>query len=198
MIDDDATTSVTQLLQKAQTGDEAAVDLLFARVYDTLKALARRQRDQWHGDYTLNTTAIVHEAYIKLFDQKKAEWESQAHFLSVASKAMRHILVDYARRRKAEKRGGQAPKVSLDEVRTPSGDAITITEDKADSLVSLDRALERLAAIEPREAKVVECRFFGGMTIAETASALGVSPMTVKRDWAMAQAWLLREMKNEE
>ncbi|MGA7307278.1 MAG: sigma-70 family RNA polymerase sigma factor [Rhodothermales bacterium] len=198
MIDDDTTTSVTQLLQKAQTGDEAAVDLLFARVYDTLKALARRQREQWQGDYTLNTTAIVHEAYLKLFDQKKAEWESQTHFLSVASKAMRHILVDYARRRKAEKRGGNAPKVSLDEVQTPSGDVITITEEKADSIVALDKALERLSAIEPREAQVVECRFFGGMTIAETASALGVSPMTVKRDWAMAQAWLLREMKSEQ
>lgn len=197
MIDDDTKTTVTRLLQQVQTGDSEAIDRLFAVVYDTLRALAHRQREQWQGDYTLNTTAIVHEAYLKLFDQKKSEWVSQAHFLSVASKAMRHILVDYARRRKAEKRGGSAPKVSLDEVRTPSGDVITITEEKADSLVALDHALERLAEIEPREAKVVECRFFGGMTIAETASVLGVSPMTVKRDWAMAQAWLLREMQSD-
>jgi RNA polymerase sigma factor (TIGR02999 family) len=197
MIDDDTRTTVTKLLHRVQSGDNEAVDRLFSMVYDTLKRLAHRQREQWHGDFTLNTTAIVHEAYLKLFDQKNAEWESQAHFLSVASKAMRHILVDYARRRKAEKRGGNVSRVSLHEVRTPSAEAITITDDKADTLVALDDALKRLAEVEPREASVVECRFFGGMTIAETATALGVSPMTVKRDWAMAQAWLLREMKNE-
>lgn len=196
MIDDDTRTTVTRLLKQVQAGDESAVDELFARVYDTLKVLARRERKQWQGDYTLNTTAIVHEAYLKLFEQKKMEWESQAHFLSVASKAMRHILVDYARRRRAHKRGGDVPKVSLDEVRTPSGDVITLTEEKAESLVALDDALKRLAELEPREAKVVECRFFGGMTIAETASALGISPMTVKRDWSMAQAWLLNEIED--
>lgn len=197
MIDDDTRTTVTQLLQQVSSGDDSAVDRLFSMVYDTLKSLAHSQRQQWYGDFTLNTTAIVHEAYIKLFDQKKAAWENQAHFLSVASKAMRHILVDYARRRKAEKRGGELPKVSFEEIRTPSGDLVVITEEKADSLVALDQALERLAEVEPREAKVVECRFFGGMTIAETASALNVSPMTVKRDWAMAQAWLIREMDSE-
>jgi len=196
MVDDNKTT-VTQLLHQVQSGDGSAADRLFSVVYDAMKGLARRQREQWHGDYTLNTTAIVHEAYLKLFDQKQAEWESQAHFLSVAGKAMRHILVDYARRRKADKRGGDILRVSLDEVRTPSGDVIDITEEKADSLVALDEALKRLAEIDPREAAVVECRFFGGMTIAETATALGVSPMTVKRDWAMAQAWLLRDMNSD-
>ncbi len=196
MTDDQTRSTVTKLLIRVEAGDDSAVEQLFALVYDTLKHLAHRQREQWHGDFTLNTTAIVHEAYIKLFDQKKAEWESQAHFLSVASKAMRHILVDYARRKKAEKRGGDIPRVSLEDVRTPSGDVITISEEKAETLVSLDDALKRLAEVEPREAKVVECRFFGGMTIAETAAALGVSPMTVKRDWAMAQAWLLREMRS--
>jgi len=197
MTDDQTRSTVTKLLLRVEAGDDTAVDQLFALVYGTLKHLAHRQREQWYGDFTLNTTAIVHEAYIKLFDQKNAEWESQAHFLSVASKAMRHILVDYARRKKAEKRGGDMPRVSLEEVRTPSGDVITISEEKAETLVSLDEALKRLAEIEPREAKVVECRFFGGMTIAETAAALGVSPMTVKRDWAMAQAWLLGEMRSE-
>lgn len=108
---------------------------------------------------------------------------------------MRHILIDHARKRKAEKRGGDAVKLSVDEIETPSGDILIITGEKAESLVALDEALERLAEIEPREASVVECRFFGGLTIAETASVLGVSPMTIKRDWAMAQAWLFREIK---
>jgi len=191
---DETTTTVTQLLKKAQGGDDSVMDELFALVYDTLRTLAHRHRQSWQGDYTLNTTAIVHEAYIKLVDHE-SQWEGQSHFLSVASKAMRHILIDYARRRKSEKRGGDAVKLSLDEVKTPSGDFLIITEEKAESLVALDEALERLAEIEPREAKVVECRFFGGLTIAETASVLGVSPMTVKRDWAMAQAWLHREIQ---
>lgn len=180
-----------------QDGDESVVDELFDVVYDTLRRLASHQRRQWQGDFTLNTTAIVHEAYLKITDKKTPEWESHSHFFSVASKAMRHVLVDYARRRSAEKRGGDAVKISLDEVRTPSGDVLIITEEKADLLVSLDEALKRLAIVEPREAQVVECRFFGGLTIAETASALGVSPMTVKRDWAMAQAWLHREIKGD-
>ncbi len=197
VIDDSAKATVTELLNRMQDGDESVVDELFSVVYDTLRQLAHYQRKAWQGDFTLNTTAIVHEAYIKLLDNKSPEWESHSHFLSVASKAMRHILVDYARRRKAEKRGGDAVKLSLDEVKTPSGDVLVITEEKAESLVALDEALERLAKIEPREAKVVECRFFGGLTIAETASVLGVSPMTVKRDWAMAQAWLMREISGE-
>lgn len=170
------------------------VDELFALVYETLRSIAHHHRQSWQGDFTLNTTAIVHEAYLKLANEEAPDWETHSHFLSVASKAMRHILIDYARRRKAGKRGGQSVKVSLDDVTVPAAESFDISEEKADSLVVLDEALERLSKIEPREARVVECRFFGGLTIAETAKVLGVSPMTVKRDWAMAQAWLHREM----
>lgn len=197
VIDDAIKARVTELLNRMKAGDQSVTDELFNLVYDAMRRLAHAQRKAWQGDFTLNTTAIVHEAYLKLLDNKSPEWESHSHFLSVASKAMRHILVDYARRRKAEKRGGDAVKLSLDEVETPSGDILIITDEKAESLVALDEALERLAEIEPREASVVECRFFGGLTIAETASVLGVSPMTIKRDWAMAQAWLFREIKGK-
>lgn len=192
---DDATT-ITRLLQRVKAGDDSVQDQLFEMVYGTLKRLARHHRKGWQGDYTLDTTALVHEAYLKLADRDE-DWESRSHFLSVASKAMRHILIDYARRRKADKRGGDAAKLSLDEVTTPSGDVLIINEEKAQLLVALDEALQRLTQIEPREARVVECRFFGGLTIAETADALGVSPMTVKRDWAMAQAWLHREISKQ-
>jgi RNA polymerase sigma factor (TIGR02999 family) len=197
VIDDSTKARVSELLERMQDGDETVTDELFSTVYDVLRDLAHHQRQAWQGDFTLNTTAIVHEAYLKLTDNKSPEWETHSHFLSVASKAMRHILVDYARRRKADKRGGDAVKLSIEEMRTPSGDVLVINEEKADTLVALDDALERLAKLEPREAKVVECRFFGGLTIAETADAIGVSPMTVKRDWAMAQAWLHREITGD-
>ena len=184
-------TTGTRLLTELQDGNDAVLDELFSLVYGALHALAHEQRASWHGDNTLNTTALVHEAYLKLVDQAQTEWESRAHFLSVAAKAMRHILVDYARRCQAEKRGGGVEKLSLDDV-------IVLTEERAEALVALEEALDRLARVNEREAQVVECRFFGGMTIAETAAVLGVSPMTVKRDWAMAQAWLLLEMSNDE
>lgn len=186
---------VSDLLDKLRQGDSSVTNQLFDLVYDTLRNLAHRHRSDWNGDLTLNTTALVHEAYLKLSDQQSSLWESHNHFLAVASKAMRHILVDYARRRKTEKRGGNIPKISLDEVRTPSGQILVIDEGRAETLVVLSDALDRLSAISEREAKVVECRFFGGLTIAETADTLGVSPMTVKRDWAMAQAWLAREIQ---
>ncbi len=183
-------TTVTRLLGELQGGNRDVLDELFSLVYNELHELAREQRVDWHGDYTLNTTALVHEAYLKLVGQAQTEWENRAHFLSVAAKAMRHILVDYARRCRAEKRGGDAQKLSLEEV-------VVLTEERAEALVALEEALDRLAQVNEREAQVVECRFFGGMTIAETAAVLGVSPMTVKRDWAMAQAWLLVEMQKE-
>jgi RNA polymerase sigma factor (TIGR02999 family) len=195
LIDDQTKETVSDLLRRLQEGDDSVVDRLFSLVYDTLHDIAHYQRQAWHGDFTLNTTAIVHEAYLKLAGDSAPDWESHSHFLSVASKAMRHILIDYARRRKAEKRGGEAVKMSIEDGAVTPADLVDLSEEKAESLVQLDEALERLARIEPREAQVVECRFFGGLTIAETAKVLGVSPMTVKRDWAMAQAWLHREIR---
>ena len=189
--------TVTRLLHEMQAGNRSAVNKLFPLVYEALHARARRHRRNWHGDFTLNTTALVHEAYIKLVDQSQAPWDNRAHFLGVAAKAMRNILVDYSRRRKAEKRGGDAPKLSLEEMKVVD-EAFTLTEERADTLVALDEALKRLARESPREAQVVECRFFGGMTIAETAGALGISPATVKRSWAIAQAWLYRDMMDDE
>lgn len=190
-------TTVTRLLHELQGGNQAVLGELFSLVYEELHARAHRQRAHWHGDYTLNTTALVHEAYLKLVDQTQAAWESRAHFLGVAAKAMRHILVDYAKRRRAEKRGGDVQKLSLEEMKVSLEGMVALTEERAEALLLLEEALERLARVNEREARVVECRFFGSMTFEETAQALGVSVRTVKRDWAMAQAWLHREMQNE-
>ncbi len=190
-------TTVTRLLHELQDGNQAVLDELFSLVYEELRVRAHRQRADWHGDYTLNTTALVNEAYLKLVNKTQVPWESRAHFLSVAAKAMRHILVDYARRRRAEKRGSDVQKLSLEEMKVSLEDVVVLTEERAEAVVMLEEALERLARVNEREARVVECRFFGGMTYEETAEALGVSVRTVKRDWKMAQAWLHREMQKE-
>lgn len=175
-------------------GDRDALDELFALVYDELRVLAGRQRKRWTGDYTLNTTALVHEAYVKLVDQSRIGVESRTHFFAFAARAMRHILCNYAREKSAKKRGGDLRRLPLDRVELPADRAVS-GDDPSDALAALDVALERLEEVEPRWSRVVECRFFGGMTIDETATALGVSPRTVKRDWAVAQAWLRREME---
>ncbi len=189
--------TVTRLLYELQGGNQAVLGELFSLVYEELHARAHRQRTHWHGDYTLNTTALVHEAYLKLVDQSQAPWEGQAHFLGVAAKAIRHILVDYAKRRRAGKRGGDVQKLSLEEMKVSLEGMVVLTEERAEALVALEEALERLMHVNEREARVVECRFFGGMTFEETAAAIGVSVRTVKRDWTMAQAWLHREMQKE-
>lgn len=186
-------TTVARLLERLRGGDREAVDQLVALLYDELKELAARQRGRWRGNYTLNTTALVHEAYVKLLGQSRIEVESRAHFRALAARAMRHILCDYARDRSTQKRGGDLERLPLDELRTLPDPAV-FSEQQSDTLVALDEALGRLEEIDPRQSKVVECRFFGGLTIEETATAVGVSPRTVKRDWAMAQAWLHREM----
>jgi RNA polymerase sigma factor (TIGR02999 family) len=162
-------------------------------VYDELHALAHQQRRRWQGDHTLNTTALVHEAYVKLVAQKRIEVEGRAHFLALASRAMRHILCNHARAAGARKRGGGLERLSLDSMHQPETAASSAGE-HADTLVALDDALRRLEEVDPRQSRVVECRFFGGLTIEETASALGISPRTVKRDWQVAQAWLHREI----
>lgn len=186
--------TVTRLLASVETGDARALDALFPLVYEELRSLARKQRQRWQGDYTLNSTALVHEAYLKLVDQDGASFKSRGHFMAVASKAMRHILINYAEQQRAQKRGGDVPKVSFEEMREVLGGSIAMTEERAEDFVLLDLALKKLEQQSERQSRIVECRFFGGLTIADTAAALGLSPATVKRGWTMAQAWLHREM----
>lgn len=186
-------TTVARLLERVRSGDRGALDELFAILYDELRELAQRQRRRWRGNYTLDTTAVLHEAYIKLVGQPRVE--SRAHFHALAARAMRHILCNYARERGARKRGGGLERVPLDELNAPST-PVVFSEEQSTGLVALDNALQRLERLDPRQSRVVECRFFGGLTIEETAVAIGISPRTVKRDWAMAQAWLHQEMRS--
>lgn len=194
MTDTSARATISGLLRAVEQGDREALEALFPLVYDELKLLARRQRRVWHGDFTLNTTALVHEAYLKVADQERLPTESPAHFFAVAAKAMRHILCNYARDRSRKKRGGGATHLPLGpehELVAP----LQLSEDQTDTLATLDEALQAMERIAERQARVVECRFFGGMNIEDTAAALGISPRTVKRDWTFARAWLRREMQ---
>lgn len=178
---------VTALLGDLRGGDDNVVDALMPAVYDELRSIARRQLRHERPDHTLSTTALVHEAYVRLVDQTRVEWQDRAHFCAVASRAMRRILVDHARRRHALKRGGPDRPLSLDE-------AQVAVDAQADLLVALDDTLDRLAQFSDRLAQIVEMRFFGGMTEAETAEALGLSARTVRRDWVKAKAWLYKEL----
>jgi RNA polymerase sigma factor (TIGR02999 family) len=188
--------SVTRLLDDLRRGRREALDALFPLVYQELRELAHRQRNAWHGQGTLNTTALVHEAYLKLVDQRRATWESEAHFLAAAAKAIRHILINYARDRRAKKRGGDWRRVSLSE-RELEGHAEWDQPSWEAHVVALDEALQRLAIRSERQSRIVECRFFGGMTVQQTAEALGVSVPTVTRGWTMARAWLHRELSGD-
>jgi RNA polymerase sigma factor (TIGR02999 family) len=185
--------TVNQLLLELRAGDQDAFNQLLPLVYRQLHALAKHQRRHWSGDETLDTTALIHEAYLRLAGDAAPEWENRAHFLAVASRAMRHILVDYAKRRHRAKRGGNLVRVDLDEI-----SAALQTDDPSEAgteaLIALDQALRRLEQHNARQSQIVECRFFGGMSIQETAEALDVSLATTKRGWTMAQAWLHREL----
>lgn len=185
--------TVARLIDEMGSGDRDAANQLFGILYDELKELAGRQRRRWQGNHTLNTTALVHEAYVKLVGRSRIDVEGRAHFRALAARAMRHILCDYARDRTTQKRGGNVEKLPLNDL-IALPDQTVFTAAQSHTLVALDNALARLEQIDLRQSKVVECRFFGGLTVEETASALDVSPRTVKRDWAMAQAWLHREM----
>jgi RNA polymerase sigma factor (TIGR02999 family) len=191
---DGSQTTFTSLLGRARQGDAPAVGELFTLVYDQLKRMARMQRRQ-RAELTLNTTALVHEAFIKLAGRERLAVRDRAHFLAVAAMAMRQILLDHARRRLAGKRGGGAHSISFDDIQTALDGAAGFTELKAEALLALDESLARLAQRSERQSRVVECRFFGGLSVEETAQALGISPATVKRDWAMAQAWLYRDLQ---
>ena len=180
---------VTALLELASTGDRSALDRVFPLVYDELRAAAHRQLKREPRGHTLGSAALVHEAYFRLVDQTRAQFRGRAHFLALAATAMRRILVDYARGRAAERRGGgQLQQVDLVTVDSLLG------EERAAMLVDLDEALERLATLDPRQARVIECRFFGGLTEDETAEALDVAVRTVRRDWVKARAWLYQEL----
>src|SRR5437870_700478 len=180
---------VTGLLEAWSHGDKAALDKLTPLVYDELRRLARRYMSRERAGHTLQTTALVNEAYLRLIDQKNVHWQNRAHFFGIAAQLMRRILVDYARRRNYLKRGGNAPHVSLDE-------AATYSQERGAELVALDDALTALTAIDQRKSQVVELRFFGGLSVEEAAEVLKVSPETVIRDWRLAKVWLLREMKS--
>ena len=167
-----------------------SMEQMFLLVYNELHQLAARKLRSERDGHTLSTTALVHEAWLELNKLNRIRFQNRGHFLAVAAQAMRRILIDYAVARRREKRGGGQVLVSLDE-----GDALAIAQERADELVELDEALARLQAINERQARVVECRFYGGMSVEETAEALDLSPATVKREWAIARAWLNRELQ---
>jgi RNA polymerase sigma factor (TIGR02999 family) len=181
---------VTQLLLDARDGGRESLDELVPRVYEELKRLARDRLRRERPDHTLTTTALVHEAYLKLVDVNRVRWQDRAHFLAMASRVMRRVLVEYARRRKAGKRGGGRRRVELDEARL-------IPDSYAERVLELHEALIRLEDINPRQREILEQRYFGGLTLEETAEALGVSLTTVKRDLRFARAWLSMELGAE-
>ncbi len=181
---------VTRLLIRLTDGENAVLDDLLPLVYSELRRLAASYLRRERSDHTLQPTALVHEAYIRLVDQTQVRWQNRAHFFGVAAQMMRRILVDHARSQQAEKRGGEFQKLSLDE-------NIDVSGERAADLVALDEALTRLAELDPVKSRVVELRFFGGLSVEETAEVLGVSAPTVKRQWRMAKAWLFGQVQRQ-
>lgn len=179
---------ITQLLDAARRGEAGAPQALFSAVYAELRKLARSQRRRWRGNETMNTTALIHEAYLKLHAQGVAGFENHKHFFATAAKAMRQVLVNYAEQQAAGKRGGKALRVTLDEVTLAS-------EVSADELLDLHRLLTELEAENPRRCRIVECRVFAGMTVAEVAEVLSISEATVKREWQVASAQIFRRLE---
>ena len=182
---------VTQLLRAWNNGEQEALDQLIPLVYHELHRLAHRYMGRERSAHTLQSTALVHEAYERLIDLKDVDWKNRAHFFAVSAQVMRRILVDYARSRRYSKRGGEWRQVPLNE-------AVAVFRDHRTDIVALDDALQALAAIDPRKSRVVEMRFFGGLSIKETAEVLNVSEETVQRDWRLAKVWLLRQLSREE
>lgn len=181
---------ITRLLIAWCDGDKTALDKLTPLVERELHRIARHYMHRENPGHTLQTTALVNEAYIRLVNQREVRWQNRAHFFGIAAQIMRRILLNHARNRHRVKRGGGAMQVSLSE-------AAVVSEEKSAELVALDEALERLAEVDERKARVVELRYFGGLSVEESAEVLGVSQVTVMRDWNMAKAWLTREMRNE-
>jgi RNA polymerase sigma factor (TIGR02999 family) len=183
-------TRATELLISLGNGNHEALGELIPLVYAELRAIARRKLRRERVDHTLDTTALVHEAYLKLVRIDRVEWQSRAHFFAIAAQAMRRILINHALRRRRIKRGGGAQLETLTDV-------AGLPRVEIDRILALDAALQRLAAANPRHARVVECRFFAGMTIEETAAALEISTATAKRDWTLLRAWLIRELEGD-
>ena len=183
-----SSSDVTVLLAQLTKGNQQAASRLIPLVYRELRQIAGRHMRQERPDHTLQATALVHEAYLKLVEQGSANWQSRAHFFAVAAQVMRHILVDHARAHLCEKRGGGQAKLPLEE-------GLVFAPGQSGELVEIDAALRRLAELDSRQAQIVELRFFGGLTVEETAAVLGISPKTVKRDWSVAKAWLHGELK---
>ena len=186
-----APSGVTQLLIDCSDGNQDAFNKLYPLVYEELRHLAHRYMSHERPGHTLQTTAVVHEAYLRLIDQKHVQWQNRAHFFAIASQMMRRILITHAQSHTYAKRGGGALKVSLDE-------AAVLSPERAIELITLDEALKSLTAIDPRRSQVVELRFFGGLSNEEIAEVLKISPNTVTRDWNVAKAWLYREMNKEQ
>lgn len=185
---DDAQQRVTVLLDRMREGDPKALDQLVPLVHDEMRRIARAQMRQERAGHTLQATALANEAYLKLVRLENQDWRDRSHFLGVAAAIMRRLLIDHARKHGAERRGGGAAKVELDE-------ALELgTTDRSDELLALDDALAKLAALDQRQARIVELRFFAGLGVEETAAALGISDRTVKREWAVARAWLRAEL----
>jgi RNA polymerase sigma factor (TIGR02999 family) len=181
---------VTQLLTEWTNGSQAARDELMALVYEELRRLAHRHMGRERPEHTLQTSALVHEAFMRLVDQKNVHWQSKAHFFAIAAHMMRRILVDYARSRGNLKRGGNAQQISLDKT-------LIVSEARGSEVIALDDALRALASFDQRKSQIVDLRFFGGLSIEETADVLGVSPGTVMRDWTLAKAWLRKEITGD-
>ncbi|MFH1746614.1 MAG: sigma-70 family RNA polymerase sigma factor [Planctomycetota bacterium] len=181
---------ITGILQRASDGDDSAVNRLLPLVYDELRALAESYLQQERPDHTLQATALVHEAYLRLVRQEEVQWRSRAHFFAVSAQAIRRILVDHARGHKRLKRGGDWERVRLEQ------EELWLSQTSVDVL-ALDEALEKLGQLHPRQAQIVELRFFGGMSLKEVARYLDISPRTVDGDWSMARAWLRRELRSE-
>src|SRR5262249_6553944 len=187
-----SSSNVTQMLHDWSNGDREVLDKLIPIVYQELRRQAARYLRRERPGHTLQTTALIHEAYLRLIDQRSVQWQNRAHFFAISAQLMRRILVNHARDRKAAKRGGS-------EIKLPLEDAMIIASPGREvDLEALDEALERLAAIDPQQGRVVELRFFSGLSVEETAEVLGVSPRTVKRDWNVAKAWLRREIRQGE
>jgi RNA polymerase sigma factor (TIGR02999 family) len=194
---------VTQLLAQWRDGDERAFAQLSAVMYEELRQLAQRHLRRERSDHTIQKTALVNEAFVRLVGQQSVDWQSRAHFIGLASKLMRRVLVDYARARLADKRGGGAGVLSLDEMAAPEADEAPDTTPTAlqhldahtqEEVSAIDQALQRLEQIDPRQAQIVEMRYFGGLTVEQAAEAIGISEATVKREWTLARAWLRREL----
>ncbi len=191
-MNDNALNDITQLLFQLSNGDTAVLDELLPRIYKELRGLASNYlRREYRQNHTLQPTALVHKAYLRLVNQRESRWESRAHFFGAAANVMRQILVDHARRHTAEKRGGEFEKMQLEE------SIVIQSNEKSFELLALDEALEELEKFDPQKSKIVELRYFGGLSVAETAEVLGISEITVKRHWRVAKAWLYNKLKAE-